>query len=267
MSVVTITSDTEINVDEHFKTSAGPGAGKTFWLVKHLKNVLQTSTRLGSSKKIACITYTNVGVDTIISRLDFMADRVEVSTIHSFIYSNIVKPYVSFIATEFELDASKIDGHDEHFISRRKIINWLTNHINVGRFAHPYTINQLTRMEQNVSAIGRWLSSLHYEFENNRLVLKADNSEAYYLEGNVRRNLGKASCLDKLLPGLMDYKKIFWRRGTLHHDDVLFFGYTLLTRYPFILKIIQIKFPYFFIDEFQDTNPIQAAILELISRV
>jgi DNA helicase-2/ATP-dependent DNA helicase PcrA len=50
----------------------------------------------------------------------------------------------------------------------------------------------------------------------------------------------------------------------LDHDDVIFFSYQLIKNHPFILAILHAKFPYFFVDEFQDTNPIQVAILKLI---
>lgn len=46
---------------------------------------------------------------------------------------------------------------------------------------------------------------------------------------------------------------------------MLIFSYELINRHPFILKVLRAKFPYFFIDEFQDTNPIQSKILSLLS--
>jgi DNA helicase-2/ATP-dependent DNA helicase PcrA len=264
MPVNQIVSDTLISIEQHFRISAGPGAGKTHWLASHIQNVLQNSKRLGCNKKIACITYTNVAVDTILKRLNFVADRVEISTIHSFIYKNIVKPYVSFIAAEFELNVGQMDGHDDHLISRKKITEWITNHQNASRFTHPYNLNQLIKIEKNLEGVGNWLSSLHYKFNGDHLELAADNGHAYYYEGAERTNLGRAACLDKLAPGFVQYKKIFWRKGVLHHDDVLYFGYTLLKRFPFILSVLRAKFPYFFIDEFQDTTPVQAAILKLL---
>ena len=85
MSVIQISSDTLLeNRENHFRVSAGPGAGKTYWLVGHIKNVLHNSSRLAKSKKIACITYTNIAVETILSRLGTSSENVEVSTIHSF---------------------------------------------------------------------------------------------------------------------------------------------------------------------------------------
>lgn len=266
MPVTQIASQDRIPIEQHYRISAGPGAGKTYWLVTHIRNVLQNSQRLGCYKKIACITYTNVAVDTIIKRLNFIADRVEVSTIHSFIYNNILKPYISFIATEYEFNVKKMDGHDDHFISRSKISDWIRTHPNSTNFSHPYSVNQLTRIDHNLEAIGKWLSSINYQIDSGEAKIIADNSKAYYMENGSRRNLGKAACLDKLSPGLIDYKKVFWRKGILHHEDVLFFGYLLLKKFPFITTVLQAKFPYFFIDEFQDTSPIQAEILKIIGQ-
>lgn len=61
-------------------------------------------------RKIGCITYTNIGVRTIHSRLSNSADRVDVCTIHSFLYDNIIRPYFHFIAAEegFAIDKLKV---------------------------------------------------------------------------------------------------------------------------------------------------------------
>jgi len=46
------------DIEHHFRVLAGPGAGKTHWLVNHIKEVLHNSERLQRSRKVACITYT-----------------------------------------------------------------------------------------------------------------------------------------------------------------------------------------------------------------
>lgn len=261
-----ITSDDLIPIEQHFRVSAGPGAGKTYWLINHIKNVLYTSSRLYKTRKIACITYTNIAVDTILTRLGSSSDRVEVSTIHSFLYKHIVKPYVKFIAAEYELNASKIDGHDDVIISRGRIINWITNHPNASSLSHPYTVNQLTKLEDNIAALTNWLSKLSFTFDTtDNLVISCDRKYAYSNEPN-RRYLNK-KCLDILETDLISLKKEYWKRGVLHHDDVLFFSYQLLARYPFILTILRAKFPYFYVDEFQDSNPIQVRILKMIGQL
>ena len=51
----------------------------------------------------------------------------------------------------------------------------------------------------------------------------------------------------------------------MSHDDVLYFSYLLLKESQEIRKILRAKFPYLLLDEFQDTNPIQVAIIKMIA--
>ena len=267
MSITHINSDTLIPIEEHFRVSAGPGAGKTYWLVNHIKNVLHNSERLGKTRKIACITYTNVAVETILSRLKESADQVEVSTIHGFLYRHIIKPYASFIADEYSLNVLEIDGHDDHVVRFGFIKQWFDNHPNKHKLKHPYTEKQLLNLANNKQAVINWLSSLNYQFNvSGNLKINNDRKEAfYYNDKKERRYLSKA-CLDLLETNFDEYKKLYWQEGTLHHDDILFFSYQLIQKFPFILQVLRAKFPYFFIDEFQDTSPIQTKILEQIGQ-
>lgn len=268
MRMISINSDVLINIEQHFRVSAGPGAGKTYWIVEHIKNVLNNSKRLEKTRKIACITYTNIAVETILDRLGTTADQVEVSTIHSFLYKHIVKPYASFLVVDYGLNVSEMDGHDESVVYLKKVAQWIENHPNADKLKHPYTIKQLTMLEDNKNALINWISSLRYKFDEcNNLKIIGDRGKAFYLleenEKSTRRYLNK-KCLEILELDLLGYKRLYWQDGIIDHDDVLFFSYQLIKKYPFILMVLRAKFPYFFVDEFQDTNPIQVAILRLI---
>ena len=266
MSVIQITSDTILDdVEHHFRVSAGPGAGKTHWLVEHIKNVLHKSERLAKTKKIACITYTNIAVETILSRLGTSAEHVEVSTIHSFLYKHIIKPYASFISDEYELNIKKLDGHEDQPVSLKKIIAWIEKHPNSPQLKHPYSICQLIKLENNKNALISWLGSLVYKINiHGSIEIKSDRTKAFYFEG--RRKYLNKNCLDLLETDFLNYKKLYWSQGKLHHDDVLFFSYQIVQKYPFALDILRAKFPYFFIDEFQDCNPIQVELLKLLGQ-
>ncbi|WP_063962902.1 UvrD-helicase domain-containing protein [Chryseobacterium kwangjuense] len=265
MPITTITSETIIDTEEHFRIFAGPGAGKTHWLVNHMRHVLHTSKKLGTTKKIACITYTNIAVETIVKRLQFGADRIEVSTIHGFLYSNVIKPFIGNIADEFGFNVVKMDGHEEHRPSRSKIVQWLNQSPGAQRLRNPYTINQLTSLPYYIPGLVNWLATIDYKLYGDDINIFADNRQAYYYPANGdRRNFGSATCLNILTPELFLYKKLFWGRGILHHEDILFFSYILLRRYPFIVEVLKTKYPYFFVDEFQDTSPIQSRILNMI---
>lgn len=246
MSITQIDSNTKLqNIEHHFKVSAGPGAGKTYWLVEHIRNVLHHSIRLGKIRKIACITYTNIAVETILTRLGTSVTQVDVSTIHSFLYRHIVKPYAFLIADEYGLDYSKLDGHDELNHSYSKINSWLE------LTGQKYFISEQSKL---INA----LDSVQWQLQDDgEVILQLPANKAY---------LGKITHLYIKKASYIDYRKQHWLSGGIHHDDVLFFSYQLITKFPYILEVIRAKFPYFFIDEFQDCNPIQLAIIKKISK-
>lgn len=242
MSVNQITSDKLLDdVEHHFRVSAGPGAGKTHWLVEHIKNVLHNSKRLAKTRKIACITYTNIAVETILGRLGTSADRVEVSTIHSFLYKNIMKPYASLISSDYGLNVEEMDGHDDVILSNYGFLNdWKVR-----------TGQQRIREDNNVIAA---FKSIKWKFDTSgNLIAKTDyphRANGYPIKND----------------SYLEYKKMTWEKGLVHHDDVLFFSYQIIKKAPFILEVLQAKFPYFFVDEFQDCNPIQVSILKHIGQ-
>ena len=51
-----IESDEAIPFDQHTRVTAGPGAGKTYWLIEQLTHVVRHSRRLGPTRRIACIS-------------------------------------------------------------------------------------------------------------------------------------------------------------------------------------------------------------------
>jgi DNA helicase-2/ATP-dependent DNA helicase PcrA len=241
MSINPISSDSSlIDIEHPFRVSAGPGAGKTFWLVEHIRNVLHRSQRLGKARKVACITYTNIAVQTILSRLGTSADRVEVSTIHSFLYKHIVKPYAAFIADEYGLNINKMNGHDDLILSGYSFLN-------------EWKIKTKQKRIKNDKEVVDAIRKTRWKFQGSELICKPDypmKADNYAIRND----------------SYFVYKKMSWEKGVLHHDDVLFFSLKLIQKYPFVLTVIRAKFPYFFVDEFQDTNPIQAEILRQIGQ-
>lgn len=227
MDMQLITADTQIEIDQHFKVTAGPGAGKTKFLIGHVKNVLHNSNRLGRNRKIACITYTNVGVETILQRLGDGTDHVEVCTIHSFLFAHIVKPYLSLISDKYEINLHEIDSPYEHIVSK-------------GYFSRTD------------------LGMKHIKEEEMKKLFWVIQGANCYLHIKGRKSDYHRS--------LLKYKKMFWEKGIIHYEDILAFAWEILNISEDTLRVIRSKFPYFFIDEFQDTNPIQTEIIKLIAK-
>ncbi len=221
MPMTQINSDTLIPIEQNFRVSAGPGAGKTHWLVNHIKNVLHHSDRLGKTRKIACITYTNIAVEIILRALDTSANQVEVSTIHSFLYHHVVKPYASFIAMTYGLDVKKMDGHDDTILS-----------------SYPFLEEWKIRTKQNWftdnKAIIEAIKSARWKFdEADNLLIKPDYP--HKINGYSIKN-----------DSYFVYKRMTWERGIIHHDDVLYFSYQLIQKIPVHITGAKIEISLFF---------------------
>lgn len=223
-----ITADSSIPLESHFKIVAGPGAGKTRFLINHIKNILHQSQRLVRTKKIACITYTNTGVETILKRLPNGHDHVEVCTIHSFLFLHVIKPFLSLVSEKHKINNYKVKGPSEHLISG---------------FFKQSGLEQRYRLS-NADVI-----------KNSFWLIDVDNCCKLHIRDR------KADMHTELYR----YKQMFWEKGILHYDDILALAWEILFLYPDVLRVIRSKFPYIFIDEFQDTSPIQTKIIKLIA--
>lgn len=238
---ITINSEDRIPVDCHFKVTAGPGAGKTHWLINHVKNVLAHSDRLGKCGKIACITYTNVGVDTIVRRLGLATKGVEVCTIHSFFYNNIVKPYLWLIADDEGFNLDLLKGEDDRFDFSFPTLEAIKKESN-----QLYAKDDLLKFAIRNA---RWRIDEHGE-----IVCKPKHAT----KANARGTLLSSKTY-------LAYKKHAWAKGLMHYDDVIYFAYRLFEQIPFIQEVVARKFPFLFIDEFQDSHPIQVGLIKKLS--
>lgn len=238
------------DIDTNFRVFAGPGAGKTTWLIQHLLKILKTSSRLYKTRKIACITYTNVAAEEVTNKLICDKYRFDISTIHSFLYRNIVKPFSYLIAEDnngeplFEIN--KLDGHNEHIPHGDKIRRWRKTIEKLNDKSYNYFT-----YAQNKIDLFTLLSSMDYSFVDGNLDLI------------FRKHRGVA--VPKKNGELWIYKKKYWLDGIMHHEDVLYFSYLIINKSPRTLEFIRNKYPYILIDEFQDTTELQTWIIRKIA--
>lgn len=200
-AIIISSGDIINDFDSHIKVSAGPGAGKTTWLIKHISHVAKASTRLHKAAKILCISYTNVASETIRSKLGTCAEIVETSTIHSFLFSNIVRPYIHLLK----------DENGECLVAHTLVKNHYEANPNYGK-------------------VNEWLTEV-----KTRDKKSINNGSAYaYIRKAIwqRQNDGtwkfapiKFAERPKYMPTtqLHVYKKLLWKKGTIEHDDVLYF--------------------------------------------
>lgn len=228
---ISINSDTNIPIDQPFKVSAGPGAGKTHWLALHIKHVLKESKRLESIRRIACISYTNVGAETIQDRLPLASSCVEVCTIHSFLYTYVVKPFLHLDAEKYSVNLEKL-----------KIVA-IESFATVG-FAR--IVQQSCGSEwYDPSYLAKGLRNCRWHYENGGYT-------RYCPDYPIKIKGTKYHVSQKTYDA---YLYLMWSNGYISYEDVLYFATELLRNHPEIFKTLVAKFPYFFIDEFQDSIP------------
>lgn len=258
--VITIDSDIPlVDIDSHFKVVAGPGAGKTYWLIEHVKSVLSKSKLLSPASQIACISFTNIASKEINKRLGDHADRVWVSTIHSFLYHNIVKPYVWLLKDENGdclVNPEELKGHGNHYITYGTIRNWLA------KCENGYRMNYIC---QDVAVTSTCLNSITWEYEDGEWIVTVPRG---VVQSNLynRENREPLSFPSTRKEELMRFKYMCWKQGDISHNDVLYLSIGILEEHPELISFLTAAFPYIFVDEFQDTNPMQTELLKKLGQ-
>ncbi len=238
------------DIERHFRVMAGPGAGKTYWLVNHIKQVVARSKRLSPASRIACISYTNVAVHEIVTQLGSAATKVDASTIHSFLYRNVVRPYLHLLRDGDDqplVAFASVDGHDEHHPSYTVLKSWLED---IGQA-------RIMVLEDQFIDLKKELRQLTWR--------RADDG-IWSLEPrdlDPRRKLLSAICTSS---NLIDYKRRYWSRGIVDHEDILYFAHRILEEHPLVCQCLSARYRYLFIDEFQDTLPIQTNVVQWLAR-
>jgi len=250
MSIGINSSDllTPEQLDSHIKIYAGPGAGKTHFLVENVKNIVTTYPLVVQSRarKVLCITYTNAAVDEIKHRLDRFSSSVEAHTIHGFIIEHIIKPFQEDLRQIMQEDfgitvngKSKITSQVEgvgimHGIDKTDIFEFIKS-----------TVGDTEELSYSKKILGEVEVDLDGYLVDRTAKLRASRQ--------IKEN------------HIVLIKQYTWSKAKkLTHNEILYFGYRILQRNHTALYATRVKFPFVFVDEFQDTNPLQTLLIKLI---
>ena len=259
---IEITSEdifTPEKLKSHFKIYAGPGAGKTHFLVENVKNIVTQNSAIveSRSRKVLCVTYTNAAVDEIKKRLDKFTDCVDVCTIHGFIIEHIIQPFqqdlISLMESDFGISVrakgkitSQIEGLGIlHGIDKNEIYEYVKK-LNPSEFSSDV-------FDYSKKAMGE------IQTDNNSFADSVIKGETRQVKLKAPSKIAECH--------IIPLKQYVWSVvRKLTHDEVLYFGYRILETNPTALYAIRVKFPFIFVDEFQDTNPIQTLLIKLIGQ-
>lgn len=232
----TIHSEDVQDFNTCIKVLAGPGAGKTHWLIGQIRYIMSEAKDLGLCRKVGCLTYTNKASENILSYVGANNKRLEVSTIHAFLYKNIIKPYFHLIAGEECFAIDKMDGHDETILSNYGFVSDLMRSNKMGMLIKDHA-KKSYELKQTVEDYRWGLTSKGIGLQKTIKYPRISGIGEKYV---------------------LAYKKKVWSEyGIMHHDDVLYFTYKLIEKDPRIVQLLVARYPYLLIDEYQDSSSIQ----------
>jgi DNA helicase II / ATP-dependent DNA helicase PcrA len=202
---------------------ACPGSGKTRCLVAKLLHSINEVR--GSSRKIACITYTNAAVHEIETRLRTYGsngdeDYCEISTIHAFCLNNILRFF-----------HWRLDRYKDAF----KVI--------------PPDCEIYQEIVQEVCSKFSLASKAKEAFE---LLNREPDGRPI-----CSHPLAYASALE--------FWKLLENKEYIDFPNIVYFSLTLLKSYPSISSALSSKYAWILVDEFQDTSALQVEILKCIA--
>lgn len=260
-----------IDDDKSFIFNAGAGSGKTYSLIESLKYLISTK---GESLKyhnnnVICITYTNVASEEIKQRLG-NSRLVMVSTIHERIW-DIIQGYHPQLV-EIHLDKLKNE------------IALLEDKISTDK---AFTNYRALTEENKLSFFQIMLDNkdlFYSEYNKPAAEIRASFSEKLRAFSAILKNIDSFKKITTSLFKLKNYRicvlaierkqrgydKVIYdaryNNDALHkmrisHDTLLEYARKIVLGYDILKQIIIDKYPYIFVDEYQDTNPYVIDIL------
>lgn len=202
---------------------ACPGSGKTRTLVSKMLRCLDDVR--GSSRHIACITYTNTAVYEIEHRLrryGTMGDEIycDISTIHSFCLNNILQFFY-----------------------------WRIPKYRNGFVVLPSDSERFREIAGNVCAEYGMPSTLRDNFE----LFNREPNGTPITTGEIEPKVALAFWNRLAEENFIDF------------CNIIYYSYQILSMYPSITNTLACRFAWILVDEFQDTSALQVEILRLIA--
>ncbi|MFZ5762678.1 MAG: ATP-dependent helicase [Thermodesulfobacteriota bacterium] len=215
---------------------AGAGSGKTRTLVYRLAHLVEQGV---SPEQILLLTFTRKAAQEMVSRASLLLDdscrRVMGGTFHA--VANLLlrrhAHHLGYGANFTILDQADAEG----------IVNLIKSSLNLGGESKRFPSKRLIVAILS-KAVNKGLSI-------------ADLLDEEY--GHLH------DYLDDLLLIRDHYQKFKLEHGLMDYDDLLVNWQRLLTEQPAVREELSGRFAYLMVDEYQDTNPIQAEIVRLMA--
>lgn len=214
---------------------AGAGSGKTKTLTYRVARLIEDGV---NPQNILLLTFTKKAAKEMLSRaslvLDSRCDSVAGGTFHSFAnlilrkYSGLLELQNNFTITD-RTDSEDIINHIRTNVTDKK----------EKRFPKKHTILDIYSKAVNKNIPADIVIAEEYkQFEH---------------------------CNEKINEIIIKYNEYKRKNSILDYDDLLLYLRTLLESNPQVRKTLSNRYRYIMVDEYQDTNTIQAQIIKLLS--
>lgn len=254
-----------------FRFNAGAGAGKTYALVETIKYILETKEAdlNKNHQNIICITYTNVAANEIKERLG-NTQFVSVSTIHEMLW-DIIKQYdrSELILLHKQKIENEITIFEEKLNEYRDPSNNLSIIFNPDYYDNFLALINATRsqyydnkekaaaefkkiyddklddhvyLQQSLRNVQNFKSLVELLYKKDRYIKAVQQIDNPEQDSQIQIKYDSLFNNDKLAS--MKFS----------HDTLLIYSFQLIEKYPTLCRIIADKYPYVFIDEYQDSH-------------
>ncbi|HWT55950.1 MAG TPA: ATP-dependent DNA helicase [Candidatus Microsaccharimonas sp.] len=226
---------------------AGAGTGKTRVIVERIKQLIDSGVPADS---ILALTFTEKAAGEMLERLNsaeqgMMLD-VTAATFNGF-GNNVLQAYGS----EWGLGSLRLLGETGQLVFMREHLD---------EFGLEY-FAPISTPDGQLDALRKYVSLLKQQ-----LVLP----DGYADYAKTLPETDDAAALEKLkqqeLARFYDtYLQLCRKQQVIDYDDQLYLTIQMLRSRPNILRQLQVRYQYILVDEFQDTNPMQSALIDLLA--
>lgn len=203
--------------DGHCAVLAPPGSGKTKLLTT--KAVWLANNSLTPSQALACVTLTNAAANELRTRIRALGQtvghNVSIGTVHSFAMSHIIRPLAAAAGHPEWADYTLAPRHVARAVMKEAI-----------HLAFPTGAD--TRYVDSTICRGR------------KMCL---SEEEWQAAGPYIRDAADA------------YERLLRQQNHFDFDGAVLMAVELVEQYPFVQTVLNARFPYLMIDEYQDLAP------------
>ncbi len=136
------------------------------------------------------------------------------------------------------------------------------------KHAYHYNINSIVREDEKMQFFRDIIKEYSLELEDESEFISELENEISLVKGEMMdiSHYYSKSCSEEIFREIYSkYQTMLQSKRKIDFDDMLVYCYELLTQRQDILAMWQAQFEYIMIDEFQDINKIQYAIIKLLS--